>query len=157
MPWELPQLRQTWATCWQEIHTFFAMISGTHQIEECPKMYSQAEAPEITSVNQMIITWNGKHMQITFYDELRVNGVSKISWSYQNCLKSLICSTIPCVYVLKLTWTASAAAYPAAWPPINWRPFPNPHKRPAKNAQPLPFQSLIYAFNDDLGKSSTGW
>jgi hypothetical protein len=58
---------------------------------------------------------NGKHMQITFYDELRVNGASKISWSYQNCLKSLICSTIPCVYVLKLTWTASAAAYPAAW------------------------------------------
>ena len=44
---------------------FFVMISGTRQKEECPKMYSQVEAPEITSVNQMIITWNGKHMQIT--------------------------------------------------------------------------------------------
>ena len=45
------------------------------------------------------------------------------------------------IEVIKLTWTASAAAYPAAWPPINWRPVPNPQSRPANKAQTLPSES----------------
>ena len=55
-----------------------------------------------------------------------------------------------------LTWTASAAAYPAAWPPMNWNPFPNPQSSPARRAQARPFQSPAYAPRVEAGTPAIG-